>query len=91
MSRTHTHIVEAKFRNGLITINDVPMSILYKWNRRNFIAGDYKNQRNLKRYAFRKQDILNQIEEDEWFNFEEWDRLVDYFDGCECESCLYCG
>ena len=50
MSNTFTHKIEGKFKNGLIDILDVPLSVLKKWDRLNFDAGYYRNERNKKRY-----------------------------------------
>jgi hypothetical protein len=50
MSRTYNHIIEAKFKNKIITLKQVPLSVRKKWNRHNFEGGHFKNLRNIKRY-----------------------------------------
>lgn len=50
MSRTNTHIIEAKFNNGLIEYSEVPRNVKMKWNRRNFEVGFFRNERNKLKY-----------------------------------------
>lgn len=48
MSRTKKHTLNGKFNNGLIDVEDMPISMIHYWNRINFLTGYYKNMRKLK-------------------------------------------
>lgn len=54
MSRTTRHTINAKFRNGLIKLVDVPENIYSGWNRINFDWG---------RHRARKQKLIEQSHE----------------------------
>lgn len=45
MSRTNRHTIQAKFRNGLIELSDIPENIYSGWNRINFDVGRYRAKR----------------------------------------------
>ena len=49
MSRTTTHIIEGKFRNGIIDYSEVPDTIKNKFDRNNFERGYFRNLRNKKK------------------------------------------
>lgn len=55
MSRTTTHIIEAKCRNGIMKYKDAPISNKLKWDRSNFDRGYF---RRLRKDKMAKQFIL---------------------------------
>lgn len=60
MGKTFAHIIEAKFRQGILKLSEIPRDILQKWKRHNFDRGEYK--------ALRKQK-LEKILKDEQERF----------------------
>ncbi len=53
MAKDEIHKFEAKFRQGLITYDEVPEKLKKKWDRHNFDLGRY---RRLKRDKKQKED-----------------------------------
>lgn len=45
MSRTNKHILNAKFKSGLIDIEKIPVILKLQWNRHNFNTGKYRAKR----------------------------------------------
>ena len=49
MGKDNKHKIEAKFRNGLIDYEDVPIEVKKKWDRINFDKGEQRKNRNIKK------------------------------------------
>lgn len=45
MSRADNHTIKGKFNNGLITEDELPISVLSGFNRHNFQVGRYRAKR----------------------------------------------
>ncbi len=45
MAKDNKHKLEAKFRQGLVTYEEVPEELKRKWNRSNFDIGRYRRMR----------------------------------------------
>lgn len=57
MSRTTRHTINAKFKNGLIKLADIPENVYSGWNRINFDWG--KHRANKKKLIERSHESRN--------------------------------
>jgi hypothetical protein len=68
MSRTKIHILEGKFKAGLLDEqrekHRLPMNLLFHWNRHNFLTGLFRRQRRDKLEQIKIKDNLNSLIDD---------------------------
>ena len=63
MSNTYKHKLVGKFNAGLMSVAEMPMTILKMWNRDNFDKGQYKRARRDQAAKDYERAGLNEINE----------------------------
>ena len=61
MSNTYKHKLNGKFHNGLIQANEMPMNILFYWNRMNFWTGHFRNIKKQKIENILDKEMQNEL------------------------------
>ena len=57
MARTYLHKIEGKFNNSLIDLDDVPVNVRNKWDRKNFEGGKLKMSRKKRTEKFMDNNL----------------------------------